>query len=72
MILVASSVGEITEVDYKAKAVKLFKCSNNINAQVMLNIQFEIEGIECSVSSAVTATLLYGIFLWKIHFPYQA
>ena len=40
MILVASSVGEITEVDYKAEAVKLFKFSNNINAQVMLNSQF--------------------------------
>ena len=31
----------------------------------MLNSQFEIEGIECSVSSAVTATLIYGSFLWK-------
>ena len=65
MIFLASSVGEITEVEYKAEAVELFKCSNNINAQVMLNSQFLIEGIECSFSSAVTATLLYGRFLWK-------
>ena len=65
MILVTSSVGEITEVDYKFKAVELFKCSNNITAQVMLNSQFEIERIECSVSSAVPATLIYGRFLCK-------
>ena len=52
MILVASSIGEITEVDYKSEAVEFFKCSNNINAKVMLNIQFEIKVIECSVSSS--------------------
>ena len=66
MILVASSVGEITKVEYNAKAVDFFKCSNNINAQVILNSQFEIEEIECSVSSAVTSKLLYDIF------PHQA
>ena len=65
MIFVASSVGEITEVEYNAEAFEFFKFSNNINAQVTLNSQFQIEGIKCSVSSAVTATLLYGRFLWK-------
>ena len=65
IILVASSVGDITEVDYNAETVELFKCPNNINSQVMLNSQFKSEGIERSVSSAVTATLLYGRFLWK-------
>ena len=49
MILVTSSVGEITVVDYKAKAVELFKCSNNIDSQVILNSKFEIEGIKCSL-----------------------
>ena len=62
MILVASSVGDITEVDYNSEAVGFFKFSNKINAQVMLNSQFEIEGIEFSFSSAVTSTLLYGSF----------
>ena len=37
MILATSSAGEITEVEYNAKAVELFKCSNIINAQAMLN-----------------------------------
>ena len=54
MILVASIKGEVTKVDYNAKAVDFFKFSDNINAHVMLNSQFEIEGIECSISSAVT------------------
>jgi hypothetical protein len=65
MISVASIVGEITSLDYDAGAAEFFKCSNNLNAQVMLNSLLEAEDIECSVSSAVTATLLYGSFLWK-------
>jgi hypothetical protein len=65
MILVASSVGEVTCQDYDADATEFFKCSNNLNAQVMLNSLMEAEGIECSVSAAVTTTLLYGSFLWK-------
>ena len=65
MVLVASSVGYITDVDYNAKAVEFSKYPNNINAQVMLNSQFEIEEFECLVSSSVTVTLLYGRFLWK-------
>jgi hypothetical protein len=65
MILVASSVGEVTVVDYDADAVDFFKCSTNLNAQVMINSMFETEGVECSISAAVTTTLLYGSFLWK-------
>ena len=45
MILVASSIGDITMVNYNDKAVKFFKCSNKIERQVMLNNRFEIEGI---------------------------
>ena len=52
-------------IKYNAKVVELFKCWNKINTQVMLNSHFKIEGIDCSFSSAVTATLLYGRFLWK-------
>lgn len=44
---------------------KFFKCSNNLNAQVMLNSMLESSGINCSISSAITATLLFGSFLWK-------
>jgi hypothetical protein len=65
MILVASSVGEVTIQDYNAEGAAFFKCSNNLNAQVMLNSLLETAGVECSVSSALTATLLFGSFLWK-------
>jgi hypothetical protein len=65
MILVASSIGEVTAPDYDADATEFFKCPNNLNAQVMLNSLLEAEGIECSVSAAVTTSLLFGSFLWK-------
>ena len=65
MILVATSVGEVTEVEYTAEAVEFFKCSNTLHAQVMLNSLMETDGIECSISSAVATTLLYGSFLWR-------
>ena len=65
MILVASSVGEVTVIDYDADASEFFKCSTNLNAQVMINSIFESEGVECSISAGVTTALLYGSFLWK-------
>lgn len=65
MILVASSIGEITELEYSADAAEFFKCSNALHAQVMLNSLFETENVEVSVSPAVATTLLYGGFLWK-------
>ena len=65
MILVAASIGEITEVEYSSDATEFFKCSNALNAQVMLNSLLETKGIECSVSSAMVSALLYGSFLWK-------
>ena len=65
MIQVASSISEVTEIDYGADGVEFFKCSNTLNAQVMLNSLFEVENIDCSVSAAVTNSLLYGSFLWK-------
>ena len=65
MILVASSVGEITLTEYDADAKEFFKSSNNLNAQILLNSKLETEGIEVSVSPAMTTALLVGSFLWK-------
>ena len=65
MILVASSVSEVTELDYQADGSNFFKCSSTLNTLVMLNSLLETEGIECSVSAAVATALLYGSFLWK-------
>ena len=65
MILVAVSTSEVTLLNYDAEGAEFFKCSNCLNANVLLNSLMEAEGIECSVSSAVTTALLYGSFLWK-------
>lgn len=65
MLLVASSIGDVTELDYSGEASEFFKCSNFLHAQVILNSLFETEGVEVSASSAFTTTLLHGGFLWK-------
>ena len=65
MILIATSTSEVTTLDYDAEAAEFFKCSTPLHAQVMLNSVLETEGIECSVSSAMATTLLYGSFLWR-------
>ena len=72
IILVAASIGEITALHYDADAAEFFKCSNNLNAQVMLNSLLEAEGIDCSILSAVTATLLMGVSSGKTPFHHQA
>ena len=65
MILNASSMTKVTSLVYDAEGSEFFKCSSNINAQVMLNSIFESEGIDCSASLAFTSTLLFGSFLWR-------
>ena len=65
MILVASSVGEVTTLEYDAEGAEFFKSSSVLNGQVMLNSLMEAENIDCSISSAVTSTLMFGSFLWK-------
>lgn len=50
------------EINENAKA--FFKCSNNLNANIMLNSLLETEGIDCSISSAMTTALMHGCFLW--------
>ena len=65
MILVASSVSEVTLAEYDADGAEFFKSSSILNGQVMLNSLLESEGIDCSVSTAMTSALLIGSFLWK-------
>ena len=65
MILVACSVSEVTALEYDAEGAEFFKSSSILNAQVMLNSLLEAEGIDCSVSTALTSSLLLGSFLWK-------
>ena len=65
MILVACSVSEVTILEYDAEGAAFFKSSSVLNAQVLLNSLLEAESIDCSVSPALTSSLLLGSFLWK-------
>ena len=65
MILVASSQGEVTAMEINEQAMSFFKCSNNLNANIMLNSLLETSGIDCSVSTAMTQALMCGCFLWR-------
>ena len=65
MILVASSQGEVTAMEINDRAMAFFKCTNNLNANIMLNSLLETEGIDCSVSTAMTQSLMCGCFLWR-------
>ena len=65
MILVASSQGEVTAMEINDKAMAFFKCSNNLNANIMLNSLLKTAGIDCSVSTAMTQALMCGCFLWR-------
>jgi len=65
MILVASSIGEVTETEPNEKAAQFFKSSSLLNANIFLNSLFEAEQLDCSVSNAVTNAFLHGSFLWS-------
>ena len=65
MLLVASSQGEVTAMEINEQAKAFFKCSNNLNANIMLNSLLETSGIDCSVSTAMTQALMCGCFLWR-------
>ena len=65
MILVACSVSEVTILEYDAEGAAFFKSSSVLNAQVLLNSLLEAKSIDCSVSPALTSSLLLGSFLWK-------
>jgi hypothetical protein len=64
MLQVASSIGEVTATEINTEALEFFKSSSVLNASIMLNSILEGERIECSISSAMTTSLLHGSFLW--------
>lgn len=65
MFLIASSIGRTTETDINNEAKKFFNQSSNLNAQIFLNSLLPKEGIDVTVSAAVTSALLHGSILWK-------
>ena len=65
MILVASIMGEVTEVEINEAAAEFFSSSSVLNASIVLNSALEAERIYCSVSNALTTALMHESFLWS-------
>jgi hypothetical protein len=65
MILVATSTGEATNVNYEQDAANFFKATNLLHAQVLLNSEMETARIDCTVSPAMATMLYHGGFLWS-------
>ena len=65
MILVATSTGEATNVNYEQAAVDFFKTTNVLHAQVLLNSELEAAKLDCTISPAVATSLIHGGFLWS-------
>ena len=64
MILVASSMSEVTLVEVNPQAAEFFKSQNVLHANIMLNSLLEMEQIDCSISNAMTTSLWHGSLLW--------
>ena len=64
MLLVATSTGEATNVDYEQAATEFFKTTNVLNAQVLLNSEMEAAKLDCTIPPAMATALTHGGFLW--------
>jgi hypothetical protein len=62
MILVATSTGEATNVEYDQAAVEFFKTTNVLHAKVLLNSEMEAAKLDCTILPAMATTLLHGGF----------
>ena len=65
MILVATSTGEATNVNYEQEASEFFKTTNILHAQVLLNSELESAKLDCTISPAMATVLSHGGFLWS-------
>ena len=65
MLLIASSQGEVIPSTLRDEAMSFFTQSSVLNSQIYLNSILEAEQIECSVSPALTTSLMHGSFLWS-------
>ena len=64
MLLVATSTGEATNVDYEQTATEFFKTTNILHAQVLLNSEMEAAKLDCTIPPAMATSLSHGGFLW--------
>ena len=64
MMLVASSQGTVVSNEINDQAKKFFASPDRVQAQLFLNTRLEEEGIECTVSTALTTLFTYGNLIW--------
>ena len=64
MMLVAASQGTVVATDINENAKKFFATPDRVQAQLFLNTLLEKDGIECTISTALTTLFSYGNFLW--------
>ena len=65
MILVASSVGNVTAQELNEDGKEFFNQSSTLNAQIYLNSYLEAREIECTISSALATVLMHGSLTWS-------
>ena len=64
MLLVASSQGEAIPIELNHEAMEFFSQTSVLNAQIYLNSHLDSLKIECSISTALTTSLMHGCLLW--------
>ena len=65
MLLVVSSIGNVTSTNLNTDRLEFFSQSSSLHAQIYLNNYFEAWNIDCSISSALVTILMHGIFTWS-------
>jgi hypothetical protein len=64
MMIIASSQGSMVSNEINDEAKKFFASPDRAQAQLFLNTRLEEEGIECTVSTAMTTLFTYGNLIW--------
>lgn len=64
MLLVASSVGAVTNTKLNDKAMEFFNQPSVLLAKIYLDSYLQSENVRCHVSHALANALLHGCFLW--------
>ena len=65
MMLVASSQGNVVPSDINDDAKKFFAAPDRVQAQLTLNTLLDQQGIECSISTALSNLFSYGNLIWS-------
>ena len=65
MMLVASSVGNVTSTNLNSEGLEFFNQSNSLHAQIFLNSYLKAKDIDCSISLALATILMHRSLTWS-------